>query len=107
MESTPDCEHGGGPLPPNGLGPKRRFWFHEVAQTAHALCFLAGRLTFVPAAAESVAAGRTNGNAGAPSLLLAFGEECAEAAAASRLGMTFAVRSRPALGQASLWEGAA
>jgi len=71
-------------------------WFHEVAQTAHALCFLAGRLTFVPADSASVAEGRTNGNAGAPSLLMAFGEECAAAVAASGLGMTFAVRSRPA-----------
>lgn len=79
-------------------------WFHAVAQTAHALCFLAGRLTFVPADAASVADGRTNGNAGAPSLLLAFGDECAEAVAGSGLGMTFCVLASPALGQASLWE---
>ncbi len=79
-------------------------WFHEVARSAHALCFVAGRLTFVPSTVENVAEGRTNGNAGAPSLLLAYGAECAEAVAASGLGMTFAVRSRPALGAASLWE---
>jgi hypothetical protein len=91
------------PLPTADWIPTAR----RYSLTAHALCFLAGRLTFVPADATSVAEGRTNGNAGAPSLLLAVGEECAAAVAASGLGMTFAVRSRPALGQASLWEAAA
>lgn len=79
-------------------------WFHETAPAAAALCFVAGRLTFVPATPEMRSDARTNFNSGAPSLLMAFGQECAEAVAASGLGMTFAVRARPLLGQASLWE---
>jgi hypothetical protein len=83
-------------------------WFHEVAKSAHALCFLAGRLTFVPADPRCIAESRPAiANAGAPSMLMAYGEACAEAVARSGLGMTFAVRSRPLLGQASLWEVAA
>jgi hypothetical protein len=82
-------------------------WFHETAPAASALCFIAGRLTFVPQTPDMRSDTRTNFNAGAPSLLMAFGDECARRIAGSGLGMTFTVRSRPALGQASLWETAA
>lgn len=81
-------------------------WFHEVAATADALCFVRGRLTFLPGSGAVVAAGRSNGNAGAPSMLLAYGAVCAAAVAGSDLGMTFAVCGAAAPGQASLWETA-
>lgn len=65
-------------------------WFHEFAPRATALCFVAGRLTFVPGD------GRSNAStAGAPSLLLAYGLACAIAVAASGLGQTFIVPTRP------------
>lgn len=74
-------------------------WWHDVLPAAHAVCFIAGRLTFV----SSERAGSSS-NAGAPSALVAYGEECAQAIAASGLGMTFAVRSRLLDGQGSLWD---
>lgn len=78
-------------------------WFHAIAPTASVICFIEGRLTFVPSNPKNVAEGRT-GNAGAPSMLIAYGDECGEAVARSGLGMTFTVRSRPLLGQASIFE---
>jgi hypothetical protein len=83
-------------------------WFHEVAPAAHALCFLEGRLTFIPADPACIADSRpAMANAGAPSLLIGFGSECAEAIARSGFGMTFAVRAPVSLPvQASLLEAA-
>jgi hypothetical protein len=77
-------------------------WWNDSVPAAHAVCFIAGRLTFVDADRQPPRA-----NAGAPSALVAYGQECAEAIAAARLGMTFAIRARGLDGQASLWESAA
>lgn len=74
-------------------------WWHETVGAAAAVCFIEGRLTFVD---EQQRPGKFNG--GAPSALVAYGEECAAAVAAAGLGMTFAVRSRELDGQGSLWE---
>jgi hypothetical protein len=74
-------------------------WWHETVGAAHAVCFIAGRLTFVNR--HRVASAY---NAGAPSALVAYGDECAEAIANANLGMTFAVRARDLAGQAQLWE---
>lgn len=74
-------------------------WWHDTVPTASAVCFIHGRLTFVDRDRQP---GRFNG--GAPSALIAWGEDCARAVAAAQLGMTFAVRSREVEGQASLWE---
>jgi hypothetical protein len=79
-------------------------WFHDVAMSVHALCLVRGRLTFVPAGPEQAKMTRTNGNAGAPSMLLAWGDECCAALGASGLGLTFAIRSTGLGGQGSLWE---
>ncbi|MET0601855.1 MAG: DNA N-6-adenine-methyltransferase [Baekduia sp.] len=79
-------------------------WFHEVATSAHVICFIAGRLTFVPASPDQRNNERSNFNSGAPSMLMAFGEECGEVVARAGLGMVFGVCARPLLGQASLWE---
>lgn len=78
-------------------------WFHSVVPAADVVCFVAGRLNFV-SPEPRVAANRTNSNAGAPSMLVAYGQDCAEAVAQADLGLTFAVRAKGLLGQASLWE---
>lgn len=83
--------------PPGGLPWVR--WFHETVGCADAVCFVQGRISFVAGDGREV----TN-NAAAPSCLVAYGQECAAAVAASGLGMTFSVRARPMVGQASLWE---
>lgn len=74
-------------------------WWHETVRASDAVCFIAGRLTFVNAAQEA-----STYNAGAPSALVAYGRKCAEAVAGAGLGMTFAVKARGLRGQASLWE---
>jgi hypothetical protein len=57
-------------------------WYQEIARQATALCFVAGRLSFVRPD------GSRAGNAVAPSVLLAFGLPCALALSESRLGQT-------------------
>jgi hypothetical protein len=74
-------------------------WWHETVGCADAVCFIAGRLTFVDHHRQP---GKFN--SGAPSALVAYGTECAEAVAAASLGMTFAVHARELAGQGSLWE---
>ncbi len=61
-------------------------WFQTYASRATALCFIAGRLKFVPGDGRSAAS-----TAGAPSLLMAFGLTCALAVAESGLGQTLLV----------------
>jgi hypothetical protein len=74
-------------------------WWHETVGCSSAVCFIAGRLTFVNEHRQLAAF-----NAGAPSALVAYGQKNAEAIAAAELGMTFAVHARELQGQASLWE---
>jgi len=61
-------------------------WFQEFVPPATAVCFVAGRLRFVPGDGR-----RERSTAGAPSLLIAYGLPCALAVAQSRLGQTFVV----------------
>lgn len=77
-------------------------WWHATVPSAHAVCFIAGRLTFVDEDRQPGAF-----NAGAPSALIGFGQDCAESIDKAKLGMTFSVRAQPVVGQASLWETAA
>ncbi|HYM55250.1 MAG TPA: hypothetical protein VES97_07790, partial [Solirubrobacteraceae bacterium] len=57
-------------------------WYQAIVRRATAICFIAGRLSFVqPDGARA-------GTAGAPSALLAFGLPCALALSQSRLGQT-------------------
>lgn len=74
-------------------------WFHETVTSASAVCFVRGRLTFVTSE-------RLPGpfNSGAPSMLVSFGEPCADALAGCGLGLVFRCASSPLPGQPALWE---
>lgn len=74
-------------------------WWHEVVPAASAVCFIAGRLTFVQADGQA-----SKFNSGAPSALVAFGETETHAVTQSGLGMVI-LNSEPALpGQRTIWE---
>lgn len=75
-------------------------WWHETVPAAHAVTFIAGRLTFVRADGAP-----STSNAGAPSCLIAYGEENANTIARAGLGMTFSIKRARLDVQASLWEG--
>jgi hypothetical protein len=74
-------------------------WWHETVRAASAVCFIAGRLTFV--AEDGLPSPY---NSGGPSALVAYGQECAEAVASAGLGMTFGVNATALRGQGQLWE---
>lgn len=57
-------------------------WYQEIVRRATAMCFIAGRLSFIGGD------GSRGGSAGAPSVLIAFGLPCALALSESRLGQT-------------------
>lgn len=59
-------------------------WWHSAVPSADAVCFVRGRLTFIPGGGQSAP-----GNSGGPSALLAWGAECADALVASGLGLTY------------------
>ncbi|WP_081685720.1 DNA N-6-adenine-methyltransferase [Candidatus Solirubrobacter pratensis] len=63
-------------------------WWHETVRDADAVCLVAGRLTFVPGDGQ-----KAPGNSGAPSALVAYGADNAEAVAQSGLGMTLVHKS--------------
>jgi DNA N-6-adenine-methyltransferase (Dam) len=58
-------------------------WFHRAFGAATAVCFIKGRLRFVPGGGQAA-----TGAAGAPSVLLAYGLPCSLALAVSGLGRT-------------------
>jgi len=69
-------------------------WFHDYAPFADAICFIKGRVQFVPAdKADFYADGqyRPTGGCGAGSMLMAFGEDNARALHNSGLGFTVPV----------------
>ncbi len=73
-------------------------WSQAAMRSAAAVCFIAGRLSFVGPS-------RTAHNAAAPSMLLAYGDICARAVADSALGLTYwSMRDRSDLAPTSLWE---
>jgi len=67
-------------------------WWHRAVPRATAVCFVEGRLTFVPGAGQSAP-----GNSGGPSALIAYGKDCARAIERSGLGITY----RPSGGAAA------
>ncbi len=69
-------------------------WFHEYAPMADAICFIKGRIQFVPAdfANEYVLSEyKPSGGCGAGSMLVAFGEDNAKALFDCGLGLTLPV----------------
>lgn len=59
-------------------------WWQESVPSADAVCFIAGRLTFIPGAGQAV-----SGNSGGPSALIAYGAECAKAVRSCGLGPVY------------------
>ena len=80
-------------------------WFHKYGVRANIICFLNGRLTFFPGSKQKITS-----NAGAPSMLLGFGDECSDAVRTCGLGavMRFDVltltNEQPALMRDSILE---
>jgi hypothetical protein len=64
-------------------------WWHDAVPAARTLCFLDGRLTFIPGDGSVPA-----GNSGGPSVLIAYGDRCAEAVRSCGLGMVLDVPPR-------------
>ena len=65
-------------------------WFHDYVPLADAICFIKGRIGFVPAEKALFYADgiwQTKGGCGAASMLVAFGKENGEALFKSGLGM--------------------
>jgi hypothetical protein len=60
-------------------------WWHETVPSATAVCFIEGRLTFI----SGETGWSASGNSGAPSALIAYGDDCAYALERSRLGITY------------------
>lgn len=61
-------------------------WFQSALARAEAVCFIEGRINFVPAVPRRASNG-TKSNAGSPSCLIGFGPECAEAVINCGLGL--------------------
>ena len=61
-------------------------WWHSVVPRSSAVCFIEGRLSFIPGAGQEA-----KGNSGGPSVLVAYGADCAGIVAASGLGMTLPI----------------
>lgn len=59
-------------------------WWHGAVPSSTAVCFIRGRLTFLPGAGQSAP-----GNSGGPSALIAYGEDCAVAVERSGLGLSY------------------
>lgn len=69
-------------------------WFHKHAVTADLVCFVHGRIAFKRPSCYVAPEGKVDGGPGAGSMLLAWGEDCANALRKSMLGvcMTLDVR---------------
>lgn len=67
-------------------------WGQSALRLADAVCFIAGRISFVPGSSFE---GATTSAGTAPSMLLAFGEDCARAVGQVGLGVTFATPVEP------------
>lgn len=77
-------------------------WFQWAMLRADAVCFISGRLAFVKRNGEPGPM-----SAGAPSCLIAYGDDCAAAIATCGLGVTFALHGGYEDVQGQLWEIAA
>jgi hypothetical protein len=73
-------------------------WWQNAARAAHAVCFIAGRVEFIPGHHRT-----ERSRAGAGSCLLAYGDACALALARSGLGTTMIAEPACVRAQAELW----
>lgn len=64
-------------------------WWHETVPKATAVCFIKGRITFIPWGGQSAP-----GNSGGPSVLIAYSDSCAKAIDGSKLGITYYARGK-------------
>lgn len=60
-------------------------WGQAAMRAADAVCLVSGRLSFI----DGTSASRKGHNAAAPSMLLGYGDECAEAVMTCGLGLCF------------------
>lgn len=65
-------------------------WWQSAVDRATIVCFIAGRLEFVPGDPTF----RRRSRSGAPSCLIAFGDRCAQAVRSSGLGVCAEIRGR-------------
>ncbi len=75
-------------------------WWQRAIARASAVCFVAGRVEFVP----GDPAFRRRSRAGAPSCLLAYGDDCAAALLRSGLGACLVADDAALRAQLELWE---
>lgn len=71
-------------------------WFHAYVPRADAICFIKGRIQFIPAGmAEKYVVGdyKPNSSCGAASMLVGYGQECAEAVMKCELGLNLRLRN--------------
>ncbi len=70
-------------------------WAQSALAIATAVCFIRGRVEFVPGSGAKTRRSDGRSRPGAPSMLIAFGEGCAEAVLGSGLGVAFAGAASP------------
>jgi hypothetical protein len=76
-------------------------WCQAAMRAAAAVCLIAGRLSFL---AGHESQGMRGHNAAAPSMLLAYGRDCADAVLDCGLGLSFRSIAGESMGHATLWE---
>ncbi len=64
-------------------------WAQSALLAADAVCFIRGRVEFEPGPGAKVRRGDGRSRSGAPSMLIAFGEDCARALERAALGVVF------------------
>jgi hypothetical protein len=82
-------------------------WWQAAIAGAHAVCFIAGRVNFIPSDPRFRSSNGTPSSAGAPSCLLAYGDDCAGALIRSGLGACLVAEDACVRAQLELWEAAA
>ena len=79
-------------------------WWQSAVDLASAVCFVRGRVEFVEGDPHLRRGGRKDSRSGAPSCLIAFGDECAAALARSELGVILVAEDSCVRAQVDLWE---
>lgn len=64
-------------------------WAQSALAAADAVCFVRGRVEFVPGPGANVRSTDGRSRSGAPSMLIAFGDDCASALQSAGLGVVF------------------